>query len=67
MTPLTREERDAAAAVNAIGYLPCEHCGERKFTALREPTKGETIRLCTQCGGHMPRAGRWAIEREQPR
>jgi hypothetical protein len=57
VSPLSAEERAAAAEVNAIAYLPCEHCGKRKFTALREPTKGETIRLCTKCGIHLPRAG----------
>jgi hypothetical protein len=54
---LTKAERQAAANLNAIGYLPCENCGLHKFTALREPTKGEQMRLCTDCGGHMPRAG----------
>jgi hypothetical protein len=53
---LTRDERRAASAVNAIGYLPCEHCGTRSYTALRETTQGERIRLCTKCGIHLPRA-----------
>lgn len=54
---MTKEERRAQVTLNEVGYLPCEHCGARSFTALREPTKGETIRLCTECGGHIPRAG----------
>lgn len=54
---LTKAERNAAAEVNAIGYLPCENCGSRKFTALREPTKGEQMRLCTDCGLHLPLVG----------
>jgi hypothetical protein len=48
---LTKAEREACAEVNAIGYLPCEHCGERKFTALRDYADGEKIRLCTDCAG----------------
>lgn len=54
---VTREERRSVKTLYEIGYLPCEHCGVRSYTTLREPTKGETIRLCTKCGIHLLRAG----------
>lgn len=53
---MTAEERRSQQRLNALAYLPCEHCGSRTYTAMREPTKGETIRLCTKCGIHMPPA-----------
>lgn len=46
---LTKAERKAADELHAIVYLPCEGCGQRKFTMLRGAGEGKSVRLCTEC------------------